>query len=628
MRTVVFDIEADGLLDTITRVWVVCTIEVETGEKKYWGPGDNGWMDYFNSSDILVGHNILGYDFPAIKKVTGWEPDKRVKIRDTLILSQVLDFYRFGMGGHALAVWGEALGVPKVVHEDWSQYSEDMLNRCEVDVQINLDTYEVVMKEFNNVFKNQPNIATYLRAEQAVAKWCATATELGWPFNRVKAEHLIGLLTVETDAARDALLPRLGCKVKPKDKEGGVIIVKEPKWVKSGAYDQRTANYFGVEPFSGYWGEERPIEGPFCRIIIEHLSLDSPADVKLFLTRVGWEPDTWNYKREGRSLVKTSPKITETSLEFLGGDGRLYKRYLVNMSRLRTVQGWVDALDSEDKIHGSCFTIGTPSMRTRHKLIVNVPKGGKKKDGSPVSLWGSEMRELFMCKPGWVMVGCDSVGNQARGLGHYLNSKEYTHLLLEGDIHQFNADIATGILKEMGLRDIVSRDTAKTLLYGFLFGASGGKMWTAMFSSRDDVKGKKFKDEFAKRMPGFEKLMNTIENVYKQTNKGGKGYIPSIAGNKVYVDSKHKLLVYLLQSCEKITCATALMLTVERLEAKGIPYQPLIFYHDEIDFMVPEQYATEAAEISKQAFVDGAKLYGIQIMDGSYKIGQNWLEVH
>jgi hypothetical protein len=50
--------------------------------------------------------------------------------------------------------------------------------------------------------------------------------------------------------------------------------------------------------------------------------------------------------------------------------------------------------------------------------------------------------------------------------------------------------------------------------------------------------------------------------------------------------------------------------------------------HDEIDFLVREGDAEAAATIAKEAFRDGPKLFGIDIMDGEAKIGNNWLEVH
>ena len=149
-----------------------------------------------------------------------------------------------------------------------------------------------------------------------------------------------------------------------------------------------------------------------------------------------------------------------------------------------------------------------------------------------------------------------------------------------------------------------------------------------MFGIQDKTKGNKLKAGFLRAVPGFEALLKKLENIYGSTKKFGDGYIPSIAGNRVYVDSFHKLLVYLLQSCEKATCSAAVMLTMLRLEEEGIPYHPCIMMHDEEDFLVPEEYAERAAEIGKQAFKDGPLLFGIEIMDGEAKIGDTWYDVH
>jgi len=238
------------------------------------------------------------------------------------------------------------------------------------------------------------------------------------------------------------------------------------------------------------------------------------------------------------------------------------------------------------------------------------------------------MRRLFTSPPGWKLVGCDSASCQARGLAHYLDNAQYTHTLLHGDIHKYNAEKLTEVLYSMNIDHEVPRARAKRILYAFLFGASGGKLWTYIFDKLDSRKGAQLKRGFTAAVPGFEALLEKLGNIYSETSKTGDGYIPSIAGVKLYVDSPHKLLVYLLQSVEKAVCSAAVMLTMERLKAEGIPYIPCIMMHDEEDFMVPEEYAERAAEIGQQAFVDGPKLFGIDIMDGDAKIGDTWYDIH
>lgn len=618
----VFDIETDGLLLQCTRMWIFAAYNLDTKETRYWLEGDLGWQEEMSKATLVVGHNILGFDVFALKKLFNFDFPKDCAIHDTLIMSMVLNYKRFGNDGHSLRRWGEFLGNYKGDWTDWSQYSPEMLEYCLQDVKVSTMVYNTLVPELKALAAKAPYIKTYLRAESAVSKWCSLAQLNGWPFDMEGAQALYGRLQEAMGKAYTALSARLGIKAVPTDKYKGEVEVKFPKWLKDGRYDNHTARWFDIDPWSGFEGEERMVDGPYCRVTFEPLSLDSVGDVKMFLYRHGWEPTEWNFTKDkitGKK-VKSSPKITEDSLEFLGGDGRLYTEFLTARSRFGILKTWIENTDENGNLHGDCFTIGTPSMRARHSIIVNVP--------SADSPWGKEMRDLFRCKPGWKLIGCDSAGNQARGLAHYLGNADFIHTLLHGDIHQYNADVLTAVLKSMGIDHEVKRSIAKRILYAFLFGASGAKLWSYIFGTTDPKQGNKLKAGFLKAVPGFADLIKKLENIYGKTSQYGEGYIPSIAGNRIYVDSFHKLLVYLLQSCEKATCSAAIMLTMERLEAEGIPYIPCIFMHDEEDFQVPEEFAERAAEIGKQAFRDGPKLFGVEIMDGDAKIGNSWYDVH
>ena len=621
MRKCLFDIEADGLLDSCTRMWVMAVMDLDSGAVVTFREGDMGWADVLSKTELVVGHNIIDYDLMVLKKLFGFKLPRSVKRHDTLIFSQVLDYKRFGEDGHSLDVWGRHLRFPKIPFDDWSQFSEEMEKYCINDVHLNHRVYKVLLEELHRIAARNPSIKTYIRAEHYVAEWCAEAAAHGWPFNTEAAVELFNTLEAEMSKAYTALSHKLGMKCVAVDRSKGVVEEKRPRWTKEGFYDANTAKWFGVDPCSGFEGEERMILGPYCRVEFAPLSLDSVQDVKTFLFRHGWQPTTWNYKVDEKGKKqKTSPKITEDSLEFLGGDGKLYSDFLVTKSRHGILKTWLNNVDDEGLLHGYAVPIGTPSMRTRHQIIANVPTAD--------SVWGPEIRKLFGCLPGWKIVGCDSSGNQARGLAHYLGDKDYINTLLTGDIHTYNADILTRVLSEMGVEKKVERAQAKRVLYAFLFGASGAKLWSYIFGSLDVERGNRLKNGFVKAVPGFKALLEKLEKMYGSTKKGGAGYIPSIAGNRLYVDSFHKLLVYLLQGCEKVTCATALMLTMESLEKEGIPYIPLIMYHDEENFMVPEEHTKRAAEIGKMAFREGPKLYGINIMDGESKIGETWYEVH
>ena len=634
MSRYVWDIEADNLLRNVTKVWCHVFKNIDTGEFIRLYPGDMRWKEILDNAKLIAGHNIISYDFCVLEKLYGYKRRKDLIVHDTLIMSLVLDYNKFPGGRHSLDNWGKSLGYKKIEFNDFSKFSEEMLVYCERDVDLNHRVYQRLLEALKKQVEKNPQLKTYLRVEHAVAEWCAKAEMYGWPFDVDKAQELFLVMDKERQQAEAAITPMLGMKAVAVDKVKGEVAAKSPKWTKSGDYNAHTASWFGINPFLGQdpdsfedlTAEEyktfRPILGEYCRVEFETLKLSSTDDVKTFLFRNGWVPTEFNWKRDPETgeMRQMSPKITEDDLSALKGHGKLYSDYMSTSSRFSILKTWLEEVDEDGNLHGSCFTIGTPSMRARHSIIVNVP--------SVDAPWGKEMRDLFITEPGWALVGSDSAGNQARGLAHYLRSEQYIDLLLNGDVHSFNAEKATEVLKSMGIDRVVERSQAKRILYAFLFGASGKKLWSYIFGTMDEKKGAKFKRGFTSAVPGFEALLKKLENIYGKTKQYGDGYIPGIGGNRIYVDSFHKLLVYLLQSCEKATCGAATMLTMQRLESENIPYRPCIFMHDEIQFSVPEEYAERAAVIAREGFRDGPKMFGIEIMDGESKVGRSWYETH
>lgn len=670
----VFDTESDELALLATVVWIVVVKDLDTGERWEYPPGDLGWMQKLHEATHLIGHNIVQHDFPLLERLHGWKPRPDQRLQDTLIMSRALDYKRFGLRGHAMAVWGEAIGQQKQEHEDWSQYSEEMRQRCITDVDLNCKMYKILMDEFG-WYLEQPNtefLPDYLLAEHAASRWAGESHINGWPFDLDAALKLRKELEDTVESIRDRLQPKLGYKITPLDKVRDQYESKKAKWTMAGCYHAHTANYFGINPWSGFEGEIRPVIGEFDRVSVDELQLSSTHDMKVFLFRNGWVPFEWNTKwnPDTRKNEKTSPKITEDSLEFLGEDGALYHDYSVASSRLSILKNWIDGVDDDGNLHGDCRCIGTPSMRATHSGIVNVP--------AMYSKYGPEMRALFKTFPGWKLIGADSSGNQGRGLAFYLDQEEYTNILINEDIHMYNVEKIDTVLKNMGhcwstsiirqklvserwvermqkffhgrndvtFEDYINSDRktglagkirkakrakAKRIYYAFLFGAGGPKLWGYAMGSPDEKLGPQLKDGFVNAVPGFQQLLDTLESEFKATKKElgwKKAHITSIAGNPVYVDSKHKLLVYLLQAFEKATCSGAIYLLQQYLEEENIPYVPHIFMHDEVDFSVPEEHAERAAELSAKAFEEGPKLFGVDIMAGEGQIGETWAEVH
>jgi DNA polymerase-1 len=680
-----FDIEADNLLRGVTQVWMLIAEDVDTGARYEYLKGDTGWKELFDNATEVSGHNIINYDLAVLKKLYGYVLPKSVKIVDTLLYSQILDYKRFGERGHSLKIWGEAFGFPKQPFEDFTQFSEEMLGYCRNDVDLGVKVYKRLMEEYAI---SHELTKKYLENEHYAARWVSMGNMHGWPFDKEAAQKLFDGLHAKKVDIETQLEQVMGLRSVIVDKTVGAeeAVPKSPKFKKDGGYDHHTCRWFGIESFMGLMEEwELPVSGEYCRVEFRPLKLSSTDDVKVFLFRHGWVPSEFNWVRDKHTgeLRQTSPKIVEEDLAMLGPEGKLYLDYLTIVSRYGILRTWLAEVDDKGMLHGDCMLVGTPSMRSRHSIIVNVP--------SADSVYGADMRKLFGCLPGWKLIGCDSAGNQARGLAHYLGNAEFTELILHGDIHTYNAEKLTEVLREMyktspvtrktidakaleyrrnfsktittlpsiieketneesrkelekklkgAVADLerldttgffVMRSSAKRILYAFLFGASGGKLWSYVFDYINVQLGKKMRDGFLAAVPGFKDLEDKLKRYYKKTvdiNGEGRGYIPSGAKNKIYVDSTHKLLVYLLQALEKITCTAALRYTMDTLEAEGIPYIPCIFYHDEIDFMVPEEFAERAMQIGVDGFRDGPKTFNVQIMDGGGKIGKDWYDVH
>ena len=145
MQYTVFDIETDGLLDNVTKIHCLSYQKFNNGtliEKNSLTNYEN-IKNFVQTQSILVGHNIIRYDLPVLKKLLSIVVPKETKIIDTLGLSWYLyssyDIPKKGKKvSHGLETWGEILGVAKPKINDWSNlFIEEYINRCSEDVEIN-----------------------------------------------------------------------------------------------------------------------------------------------------------------------------------------------------------------------------------------------------------------------------------------------------------------------------------------------------------------------------------------------------------------------------------------------------------------------------------------------------------
>ena len=527
------------------------------------------------------------------------------KTHDTWIMSQVLKYKR--KHKHGLAGWGEALGNNKMNYDDWSQYSKEMLKYCKQDVKVNVDIYNALINEFVKISEKRPLIKEGMRVEHDVAVFNAIVREEGWNFDEEKAKENLGRMEARMSEIEAVIHPQLGERKIFIDKQP-----KTPKFKKNGDYTSTTkrlvSEYLGRELEDG----DTPIPAgtEFQRYRMEPVQLGNMDLVKDWLLEMGWKPDEYQRKKVGWEWVTTGPKLTTTSLTAMGEIGVMIDEYYTLRNRASVIRGWLDqAIDG--RLHGNMWTIGTPTFRARHEVIVNLP--------AVSASWGKELRELFIADTGWRVVGADSSGNQLRGLCHYVGNRDFTNEVIYGDQHQRNAD-ALGC----------SRPVAKSYLYAYLFGAGDAKLGQVLTGKSNSAVGKRSREDFAKSIKGLQELRDKLSNAWKQTHfQGGEAWFPGLDGRPVFCGSEHQSLNYLLQSAEGITCKAAVSWAMRKIEEEGLRAKPRIFYHDEMAFTAHPDDADRVGEILQESFKEAPKIFGVECMDGGdYVIGNSYADVH
>ena len=608
----VFDIETDGL--DATKIWCLVIKDIDTGRiMKYTDESDKYdgnirmGLSLLQHAKLLIAHNGIGFDALVIKKLYDIDLYDGDRFFDTWIASQVLNYRR--PHKHGLAGWGDHLRYHKGDYDDWSQFSEKMMEYCVRDVNLNAAIYNQLMIELNVMAKRNPKIRRGLRNEMATAKFDAYCRYYGWSFDKDKALNLLDKIKSRMNEIEKVIEPKLPPVTRLIDKQP-----KTPKYTKKGYYTAATARmlseYLGVEvkpENTKVWA----VGKEFQRKVTKPANLGNLEQVKQYLYSIGWEPDDWKMERLGREFIKKTPKLTKTSLDKLGWDGSAIHNWTTLRSRRGVVEGWIENLKN-NRLHGNLWVVGTPTFRCRHEVIANLP--------AVTAELGKELRELLTAEPGRKIVGADSSGNQFRSLAHYAKDDNLTNQIMSGDIHQYNADIID-----------TDRRTAKTWIYAFLFGAGATKLGKVLTGVGNIKRGKQSIEAYGNAIPGLKDLKDKLVSMWNVTDchsSSLEGYIPGLDGRKVYTPQDYQTLNYLLQSCEAITTKAAVAYQMRKIKEENLDAEPRLYYHDEVAWSAADKDANRVLEILIESFAEGPKEMGVDIMAGEGTIGNNYAEVH
>lgn len=591
MRALV-DIETDGLSDA-TRIWCISVIDIDTEQEYFYGPDE---LDKFVGLSMgithYVGHNFLTFDREKLDKFLNIQIPTAM-IEDTLILSRLVCSGL--MFKHSLEAWGEKLGYPKVVHEDWSQYSPEMKIRCVEDTRLNLLVYKYLKKE---LVKFSPKCQ---ELEHQVQEILNEQKQNGFHLN---IEEVYRLHLQCKDKA-DAIEAEIHTAFPPH------LVLQDtytPKYNKEGKMFKKSNEIIASYGAHARWLKDGTVE----LYTLAPFNLGSPKQIIERLDEAGWAP-----------RVKTkagNPQLCEENLDTLKPTAPPAARKLIEWWMLRNrctvMEGWLDAYNPiTGCIHGTVIGLGAITHRMAHydPQMANIP--------AVRNPYGTELRSCLGIgtNPDYVQLGVDISGIQLCILAHYLNDPKYTEAIANGksklgtDVHSMNMRI----LQEV--HPPVDRDAAKKFIYSMLFGAGGYKLGLDMGAGAKE--GNRAKKLLFARIPAFKRVQKMCEVAVK------RGYMIGIDGRRVPVKSEHYALSVYLQCGEAIVMKQALVFTRER--AKHLDWKQMAVVHDEVQSRVRKEQAEELASIMINAIIDAGKLFQLRCpLNGNYSIGQNWSETH
>ena len=544
MKAIV-DIETDGL--DPTQIFCIVARSYNTGDTRQWvGDECKEFGDWSKRIDTFIMHNGVSFDGPVLNKFTGSDI-KIDQIRDTMIESQLFDPNR----EHNLKSWGNFFKHPKGEHNDFTQYSEQMLRYCYKDTAVTKET--AVYLEENKDFSSQS-----YELERSVRSIIDQQQKNGFAFDIRNGTLLLSRLQDELDSynkqAQEEIEPTI-VELKTKTK---------------------------TIPFN----------------------IGSSPQCADRLMKRGWKPSVFTDKGAVKMDEKVLESITHPDCKDLAV---MFARYRLLVKRVAFLKAWVEACSDENRVHGKVFTLSTVTGRMSHSKpnMAQVP--------SVSSPYGKECRQLWTVSNPEThqLVGTDASGLEFRCLAHYINSKDFTNAVLEGDIHSYNQKKA----------NLSTRDQAKTFIYALLYGAGPAKIGKIVGGRRKE--GEKLLQDFQKEIPSLKKLRSQVD----EASKGGS--IKGLDGRMIKIRHQHAALNTLLQGGGAIICKQWLVEMDKEIRKTGLDAKLVASVHDEYQFEVAKPDIKKFTEITKSSIHRTTEILDLNIpLDSEYKVGNNWAETH
>lgn len=625
----IFDIETNGLLrpsgqlpamDKIHCIAIHDTTDGTTTVYDPAGPPITAGLKRLAQADAICGHNIINFDIPAIKSVRP-EFKPTGQIIDTLVWARLVfgdikegDFALMQsgvlpgklLGSHSLKAYGYRLGKFKGTFgetTDWSEWTPEMSAYCAQDVAVTMALLKKLME--------QKTTKEALDLEHQVATIISRQEHFGVGFNIPAAEALYAKLIGERETVEKEIKQTF-----------------PPFWIAGKEFTPKRDN-----AKSGY------VAGAaMTKVAFVDFNPGSNQHIYIHLIkRYKWKPTEFVKKGLAPDWVAkwtghpNEPKIDD---EILGSlpypSAKPLARYKLLTKRIGQIaegkQSWLGHYNSQTRrIHGAVNSCGAVTGRMTHfnPNLGQVPNSQAEYGPECRALFG--VFDEFFNRVTGRFIGCDADGLEARCLAHFLapyDGGEYARAVLEGkkedktDVHSLNA-----------ARLVCIRDTAKTFLYAFIYGAGDAKLASIL---GDGSSGKEVRARFMKGFPALEKLLAAVKKAVRNN-----GHLKGLDGRIVRCRSLHSALNTLLQGAGAGVMKKALCIMDEKFQSDGlvpgIDYEFVLNVHDEVQIenitdKAPSTYYGE--EAAAAIFKAGEHFKFRCPLAGSYAIGATWAETH
>lgn len=612
----ILDIETNGLLDELDRVHCLVLRDTETnrvytcndqGVKKWGSFNIKQGLEYLDKvtkdGGFIIGHNLIDFDIPALKKVYPSFHIPESQVIDTLVMSRLMFADMWDMdkkltktkgfparlsNRHSLEAWGYRLGEHKGEYQGdsrildekerkrrkWESWNPDMESYCVQDTQVTLKLYKKFLSE------NYSQEAIQLEHD---VRWIITRQErYGFAFDTQAAAKLFATLTLEKMRLEGELRTSFSPRYLPKPK------LFTPK------RDNKAQGYCAGAQMRG--------------VVLTEFSASNRNHIVWWLRRMyGWEPT--EFGNDGK------PKMDESTLTGLKyPEVEKLKQFLIVDKRLAQLatgnEAWLKH-ERNGRLHGQMNTNGAVTGRATH----SKPNMGQVP--AVYSPYGKECRSLYTANKGRVLMGADQSGVELRCLAHYMarwDKGEYAQIVLKGDIHTANQKAA----------GLPTRDMAKTFIYAFLYGAGNAKIGSIV--NKGSQEGGRLKDAFLRKTPALGSLVKAVALAAKT-----KGYLVGLDGRHIHVRSAHAALNSLLQSAGAVLAKKSMVIMRELMEKHGLTGRAhqVAWVHDEMQWDCDPEAADMVGQLQVEAFRLAGEHYNFRIpIDGEYKVGNNWAETH